>query len=441
MQEKDIQGILRKVEEMKTVFTFGVKFVPFLEDLFLFVKEMAPMLNEMNMSIQESSAKMPKAVQQLDKVTSATEMATHEILDKIEDMLNKLGEIGKSFEIMNKRMAAEQEAIAGITSSIEELLKLPKIRKSLSKVFEDEKTREQGIKIKDIVDKFLAEKVDEQLPEKVTQLLNETQSDAYGIMNSLQVQDITAQQIQAAHAMLRSIQERLNEIILKYSEAEPPEMMHETQGAFDENATYFKSEERQNLVDEIEEKENAAEAFPGKNEIEEKEEGKAAVAESQAEIDSLFNQIESAGLEAEEMEKPESQAFDYSAGEIQSQEEIDSLVSEDLVEEKGTAGEEVREQTPQESGEAVAESPGSAEFSLDEELEESGEALAGESTGIEGLEKPQAEAPAEEEPAQGAQETDEALTDRNKEGEEKAGESGSPDQIKISQEEIDKLFQ
>ena len=90
MQEKDIQGILKKVEELKSVFTFGVKFIPFLEDLLVFVQEMAPMLNEMNRSIQDSSSKMPKAVQQLDKVTSATELATNEILDKVDSMLARL---------------------------------------------------------------------------------------------------------------------------------------------------------------------------------------------------------------------------------------------------------------------------------------------------------------------------------------------------------------
>ena len=41
MEEKDIKGILRKVEELKAVFTFGVRFVPFLEDLLIFVQEMA----------------------------------------------------------------------------------------------------------------------------------------------------------------------------------------------------------------------------------------------------------------------------------------------------------------------------------------------------------------------------------------------------------------
>ena len=179
MEEKDIQVILKKVEEVRAFFTFSGRLIPFLEDMLLFVQEMAPMLNEMNKSIQESSSKMPTAVKQLDKVTSATEIATHEMLDKIDDMLGKMDELTKVFSQINNRLKAEREAVTGISETVEQLLKLPEARKTLSKLFDDEETRELGVKVKDIVDGFLAGSLEESISEKVDQQLQDTQTDAF----------------------------------------------------------------------------------------------------------------------------------------------------------------------------------------------------------------------------------------------------------------------
>lgn len=249
MQEKDIKGLLSKVDELKMVFSFGVRFVPFLEDLLVFVQEMAPMLNEMNRSIQDSSAKMPKAVQQLDKVTSATELATNEILDRVDSMLARMDEVNASFNLIRGRLSAEQGALNSIAGAIEELLAIPGVRESLNRVFEDKRAREKGVEIKRIVDEFIAGRIEDSVPEKVEQALQDTQSDAYDIMNALQVQDITAQQIEGAHALLRSVQERLNELIVKYSEVEPPQEVRKTR-AHDMEASYTDADQRQQYADE-----------------------------------------------------------------------------------------------------------------------------------------------------------------------------------------------
>lgn len=219
MEEKDIEGILKKVEELKAVFDFGVRFVPFLEELLIFVQEMSPKLNEMYKSIQENSSKMPEAARQLDKVDS---------------ILSKLDEINQNFQEVSRRLVAEREVISEITGSIEKLLKISDTHKKLSKVFENKEARELGIQIKAAVDKFLAEKVDESLPDKVDQLLQDTKNDASDIMNALQVQEILPQQIESAQALLSSIQERLNSLIVKYSEAEPTPAIVAEAGAREE---------------------------------------------------------------------------------------------------------------------------------------------------------------------------------------------------------------
>ncbi len=408
MQDKDIQNILRKVEELKAVFTFGVRFVPFLEDMFMFVKEMAPMLSEMSRSIQESSSKMPKAVQQLDKVTSATEMATHEILDKVDDMLSKLGEISASFQAVSRRLAAEREAVDAITGHIEQLLSQPAARRGLSAVFEDPQAREQGMRIKEIVDRFLAEKLDEDLPQQVEGLLEATQGDAYDIMNSLQVQDITTQQIEAAHSMLYSIQERLNNLILKYSEAEPPVIMRKGSQAFDAEATVESAEDRQKLADSLSgDLEEALDEAAG----EQPEPGETPAGQEQ--IDALFE---------DQPRSPTPGAYHLAEGESQSQEEIDRLLSGELGQ--------------LESEESALELP---------ELEDQPEGLSEEELRLPG-EEPELDLSDlvlldEEEPAAGEPAGEPSATEESAAGADRQSGPEADGEISINQEEIDRLFQ
>jgi hypothetical protein len=428
MQEEDIKKILHKVEELKAVFTFGVKFVPFLEDLLVFVQEMAPMLNEMNKSIQDSSSKMPKAVQQLDKVTSATEMATHEILDKVDDMLAKLDGIEAHFKVVGERLKSEQKTLSEIAGGIEDLLKIPGVRETLGKLFEDETARQLGVKIKGIVDEFLAGKVEDSLPEAVEQLLHDTQTDAYDIMNSLQVQDITAQQIEAAHVMLYSIQERLNHLIMKYSEAEPPQIFRQAR-AHDAEASYVGSDDRQKMADEVLEQEEDRELH-----AEDPAPEAAAGAETEEPLAGFDEALETAmpaesGLleEAGPGDLPESKAFEESLPEEQGEQ------GENPIDELLSWGDEKGEAAPEPDAEIQAFDeqplPGEIEPEAMEPIEEidlpEPEALEGE--------KPEEMEPDRPDEAGGSA------------GKTRTGKSRkvpkAEDGISISQDEIDKLFQ
>ncbi|MFH1069883.1 MAG: hypothetical protein V1794_09735, partial [Candidatus Glassbacteria bacterium] len=346
MQDKDIQGILKKVEELKAVFTFGVRFVPFLEDLLIFVQEMGPMLNQMNQSIQESSSKMPQAVQQLDKATSTTELATREILDRLDDLLAKLDGINENFQKVKERLEHERQTVDRITSSVEKLLKIEPGRQQLAKVFENEQARNIGVEIKTAVDEFLAGRLDQAMPEQVDRLLQDVQSDAFDIMNALQVQDITAQQIKGAHSLLSLVQERLNELIVKYSQAEPLQEIIREAKAFDEQASFTDSESHQTTVDEVfdQEEKTAGESGAEADQLaEEGGEAAAAVEDEQAmggqdEVDTLFDDM---SAETAEAGVPESEAFETqeAAGEPVGQEDIDELLDWGGDEEKaeGTA--------------------------------------------------------------------------------------------------------
>ena len=69
MQDKEIQELLKKVEELKRVFAFGVDLVPFLEELLAFVQDVSSTLNEMDKSARESSGKTPTVGEEAGQTT------------------------------------------------------------------------------------------------------------------------------------------------------------------------------------------------------------------------------------------------------------------------------------------------------------------------------------------------------------------------------------
>ncbi len=98
MNSENLGGILDKINELRALFIFGQRVIPFLEELFYFVHDIVPVLEEINVSINESANKMPRAFSQLNKVTKATEVATTEILDNLDNVISRLNAIDAHFE-------------------------------------------------------------------------------------------------------------------------------------------------------------------------------------------------------------------------------------------------------------------------------------------------------------------------------------------------------
>lgn len=51
MDSKNLGGILDKIKELRAPFIFGQRVIPFLEELFYFVHDILPVLEETNLSI------------------------------------------------------------------------------------------------------------------------------------------------------------------------------------------------------------------------------------------------------------------------------------------------------------------------------------------------------------------------------------------------------
>ena len=243
MKTSQIEKIIRKVEELKALFIFGQRVMPFLEDLFYFIQEIVPLLDEINTQLKESSKRMPKASSQLNKVTEATEMATQEILDMVDGIVFKVNGIQTNIN----RFKSYSDLQDDLSKRIQKRLTL------LEQKYPDD----QDIKGM----KELWEKVDQSgnIPDPLESsktYINEIRMLASNIMISSQVQDITAQQIASVNHLISSVQEKLSEVLTKLDTENLPELTDVPKipikkVAFDPNAVYTKAGERQHIVEDI----------------------------------------------------------------------------------------------------------------------------------------------------------------------------------------------
>lgn len=166
-KELDIKVLLQKSEELKALFVLGQRVIPFLEEIFLFIQDTSPLIQEISVSIKDNLKKMPKASKQLSKVTEATEMATNEIMDTVDGVMYKSGIISTNLSLIKdvgsqSDFAQNEDFIRAISNSDE--------------------------------------------------VLKSIKNDAQNIMMSLQVQDITSQQIAAVNNLLETLQVKLSSI-------------------------------------------------------------------------------------------------------------------------------------------------------------------------------------------------------------------------------------
>ncbi len=241
MNTKNLGGILDKINELRALFIFGQRVIPFLEELFYFVNDIVPVLEDINDSIYESANKMPRASSQLNKVTQATEIATTEILDNLDSVLSKLNAIGTHFQTATNDLAAldslDEDSYNLIRSSLDgshdELIKkVESLREQKLAHIKALRSNAGGL-------------------EKSLQDIREKSND---IMISLQVQDITAQQIASVNHLIQSVQDRLANLIdrFKISGADlVSEITKSENHTFDPLATYDRSGDAQRAADSV----------------------------------------------------------------------------------------------------------------------------------------------------------------------------------------------
>ncbi len=240
MNSKNLGGILDKINELRALFIFGQRVIPFLEELFYFVNDIVPVLEDINVSIYESANKMPGASSQLSNVTKATEIATTEILNNLDDLLSKLDAMGSHIQTAMSDLSALEQ----LDKEAFELLKTSlkgNHRELLSRMAELHDSKSIHLKA-------LRANAD-----GLGGSLKEIRTKSSDIMISLQVQDITSQQIASVNHLIESVQDRLANLIdrFKISGADLGSEMAEVEhDSFNPLASYDRSGEGQRVVDE-----------------------------------------------------------------------------------------------------------------------------------------------------------------------------------------------
>ncbi len=174
-----------------------------LKDIVKLVKSVDTMIqsfNSIRKPIKESSNSVPKANQQLDKVTRETEKAANRMLDLVEGITDK---------------------------EIETLSIVGDLLESSENLTEEESSKLQ----------------------KVRQNAENVQNDTFLIMDSLQFQDITTQQIHHASSILDAIENEMHSLLQVMGEA--LEVGDKLDRQFDPNASMEDSRSRQRNIDDL----------------------------------------------------------------------------------------------------------------------------------------------------------------------------------------------
>ncbi len=204
MKELDIVSLLKKTEELRALFVLGQRVIPFLEEIFLFIQELTPQLAKISRSIEENLRNIPNASKQLEQVTKATEMATTEILNTLEGITYKASVIQANAReiqaLIDRQEASRKQVIYRIQRLIDE----------------GNPAADELREIKTVLQRMDIHTQVQKATEEAANLMKSISNDATQIMMTLQVQDITAQQLAAVNHLIEETQKQLRSIVERF---------------------------------------------------------------------------------------------------------------------------------------------------------------------------------------------------------------------------------
>ncbi len=199
MKQIDLSAMLKKIDDYQII--------PFLEEMVSFVRDIKPALESINIAIADNLKKMPNATQKLTQVTAATENATTEIMNVIDTFFEKLDHAQKILVGFTDIRKSERDYFINL---------FEKIKPALSDNTELLVDIEEGlVRANQIYNDEVQTKYDELLG-----YIDAINMDSTNIMMSLQVQDITSQQIAAVNHLLGTIQNTLGTILQRFKTSE-----------------------------------------------------------------------------------------------------------------------------------------------------------------------------------------------------------------------------
>lgn len=225
-------------EESKKMEIPGGDRVP--RDLVQLIREIVPLLENVRNSIEESTNHIPKASKQLSNVTQATENAAVEILNLLETLSDgiskaekKLAGIKQNTLVLTAGVNALQQVVHALPERDRALLEEPMAT----------------------VVRLSADPVRSESFRDVEELLAKSKEDSMSIAISLQVQDITTQQIAGVAHIIESVRTQLASALFRFETGtdavDLPDENHLKGKVFDTHAEYTQSPVRQTDADDI----------------------------------------------------------------------------------------------------------------------------------------------------------------------------------------------
>ncbi len=101
-----IDDLLEKIENLRASLRLSDEILPLVSDMFLFIKDIIPLMLETNAFMRAGTQKLPSATDNLNKVTQTTEMATQEVMDRLEKIIGQLDELKESVKNGNDKEAS-----------------------------------------------------------------------------------------------------------------------------------------------------------------------------------------------------------------------------------------------------------------------------------------------------------------------------------------------
>jgi chemotaxis regulatin CheY-phosphate phosphatase CheZ len=265
-----------RIDELRNVMKLGKQFFGFFDDLLRFYYEITPLLGRMNQSIEESSSKLPRASTSLSRVTKETERATIEILDILEIVSQTIEEGKKKIQEYKIREQKRSSAIGeciGFAETISQTL-----------------TDGDRETLRNRISEITVHDGDDDLLSSVTGYFDKIADYTSNISISLQVQDITSQQLAAVNHLVESVHLRLKHLLDNYNEpgvSPLSENVGSGPTTFDADAEYIRSHDKQNLADTLSEEHRRFANAPNRAGMQ-KDSTAGQRITTQAEIDQLF---------------------------------------------------------------------------------------------------------------------------------------------------------
>ncbi|MCS3862624.1 chromosome segregation ATPase [Salinibacter ruber] len=236
-----VQEFLDKLGELQAIFTLSRRVAPFLDELFDFVQDITVLLEEVDTTIRTRSGHMERATEHLKSVSEATEVATSEILDHSDEVLKDLRSIEDQLSTLEEQFAEEAKADNQV---------LALLREELGEGHEellDEVARIQGRK-QDLRDEWAAQLQD------TRDSLSPIRDRMNQIMMSLQVQDVTEQQLSSVNHLIETVRDRIDALLARLGTGqadrrEAPSGEPSRTATFNMNAEY--DHEKQRVADDV----------------------------------------------------------------------------------------------------------------------------------------------------------------------------------------------